>query len=404
MSWTSTTRWLAELGLTQTNEADRQGILVANLAAAVIAVSSVAFAVIYALHQQPSLRILVVCNVLLAAAAMMTPLLHRFGKITSALWEFTICAVALSIVSVQIGGNSGALFNLLGVTPVAFAILGLQHWKLVASLGLLSAIIIVVGVAVFPDPRPGVYHDESFLLLITTSTIFTVTLLMFATMHYALSLAREAQMRLSNLMLSIMPAEIVEKLHSDDHAATVKKFDMATVLLIDIIQFVRLSNEIGPERTVALLDEFFSALDAASARFGVEKIKTIGDAYLAAAGVPSAHPNGVEAAAAFGFTAFDIADHVGRTHGVALGLRIGMASGAVTAGVLGRTRYAYDIWGAPVNLAARLEAIGEAGCIVTTREVKTALEGKFAFEEGELADIKGFGNTETWRMVQRRER
>ncbi len=401
MSWTSTTRWLAELGLTQTREADRQGIMVANLAAAVIAVSSIGFAILYALYQEPSLKKLVICNVLLAATATMTPLLHRFGKIASALWEFAICAVALSVISAHIGGRSGVLFNLLGVTPVAFAILGLEHWRLVACLGLASAVIIVVGIAAFPEPQAGVYHDESFLLLINTSTMLTVTLLMFATMHYALSLAREAQTRLSNLMLSIMPAEIVEKLHSDDHAATVKKFDMATVLLIDIVQFVRLSNEIGPERTVQLLDAFFSALDAASARFGVEKIKTIGDAYLAAAGVPSAHPNGVEAAASFGFTAFEIAGHVGRAHGVALELRIGMASGAVTAGVLGRTRYAYDIWGAPVNLAARLEAIGQAGCIITTGQIKAMLEEKYSFEAGERANIKGFGETETWRMTRR---
>ncbi|OCP17638.1 MULTISPECIES: adenylate/guanylate cyclase domain-containing protein [unclassified Ensifer] len=394
---------MAELGLTEAREADRQGILVANLAAAVIAVSSSGFAVIYALFQQPSLQGLVVCNVLLATAATITPLFHRFGKRASALWEFTICAVALTVVSAHLGRDSGVLFNLLGVTPVAFAILNLDHWRMVASLGLLTAIVIIVGGIAFPMPLPGIYADESFLQLVNASAILTVTLLMFATMHYALTLARDAQMRLSNLMLSIMPAEIVEQLRRDDHAATIKKFDTAAVLLIDIVQFVRLSNELGPERTVALLDDFFSQLDAASARFGVEKIKTIGDAYLAAAGVPSAHPNSVEAAAGFGFLAFEIAENVGRTHGVVLHLRIGMASGSVTAGVLGRTRYAYDIWGAPVNLAARLDAIGHAGCIVTTRDVKAALDGKFAFEAGEITNIKGFGDTETWRMsLQRR--
>jgi len=161
------------------------------------------------------------------------------------------------------------------------------------------------------------------------------------------------------------------------------------VLLIDIVEFVRLSNELGPERTVALLDDVFTRLDAASARFGVGKIKTIGDAYLASAGVPSPHPNGEEAAADFGFHALHIAEHVGRMHGVVLRLRMGMASGSVTAGVLGRTRYAYDIWGAPVNMAARLEALGDPGCILTTRDVKAVLDGKFAFEAGEVIDIKG---------------
>ncbi len=174
------------------------------------------------------------------------------------------------------------------------------------------------------------------------------------------------------------------------------------MLLIDIVEFVRLSNELGPERTVALLDDVFTRLDAASARFGVEKIKTIGDAYLAAAGVPSPHPNGEEAAADFGFHALHIAEHVGRMHGVVLRLRMGMASGSVTAGVLGRTRYAYDIWGAPVNMAARLEALGDPGCILTTRDVKAVLDGKFAFEAGEVIDIKGFRDTETWRMSEAR--
>ncbi|WP_113553642.1 adenylate/guanylate cyclase domain-containing protein [Hyphomicrobiales bacterium] len=316
MSWTSAVRSLLELGAANVAEGDREGILVANVAACVIVVTTTSFALIYALYGEPSLIPLVYANLALAVAAAMTPLFHRFGRVASGLWEFGICVVVLVWIASYVGRDSGVLLTLLGVTPVAFAILGFQNIALVTVLSAMAAITVIAASIAFPQARSGVYDDTRFLQLLHSSSIITLTLMCFATI-----------------------------------------------------------------------------LAAAT---GVEKIKTIGDAYLAVAGVPARHPTPEKAAAVFGFGAIAAAREIGERHGVVLKLRAGMASGSVTAGVLGRAKYAYDIWGAPVNLAARLEAIGKPGCITTTAEIRQRLGESFLFICSGREDIKGFGPTEIW--------
>ncbi|WP_425984853.1 adenylate/guanylate cyclase domain-containing protein [Ensifer sp. R-19] len=398
MSWTSAVRGLLEVGASNAAEDDREGILVANVAACVIVVTTTGFALIYALHGEPSLVPLVYANLALAAAAALTPLFHRFGRVASGLWEFGICVVILVWIASYVGRDSGVLLTLLGATPVAFAILGFQNVALVAVLSATATITVIAASIAFPEARSGVYDASGFLQLIYSSSIVTLTLMCFATIYYAFHLAREAQGRLARLMASIMPDEIVARLLRNERETIINEFEHATVVLTDIVQFVSLSNSLGPERTVSLLNELFSEFDRLAAAVGVEKIKTIGDAYLAVAGVPARHPAPEKAAAAFGFRAIAAAREIGERYDVVLRLRAGMASGSVTAGVLGRTKYAYDVWGAPVNLAARLEAIGKPGCITTTAEIRRRLNEHFQFECSGHEDIKGFGLTEIWTM------
>lgn len=388
----------AQLGASNAAEGDREGILVANVAACVIVVTTTTFALIYALYGEPSLIPLVYANLALAAAAALTPLFHRFGRVASGLWEFGICVVILVWIASYVGRDSGVLLTLLGVTPVAFAILGFENIALVTVLSAMATITVIAASIAFPEARSGVYDANGFLQLLYSSSIVTLTLLCFATIYYAFHLAREAQGRLARLMASIMPDEIVARLLRNERETIIDEFEHATVVLTDIVQFVSLSNSLGPERTVSLLNELFSAFDRLAANVGVEKIKTIGDAYLAVAGVPRRHPAPEKAAAAFGFGAIAAAREIGERHGVVVTLRAGMASGSVTAGVLGRTKYAYDVWGAPVNLAARLEAIGKPGRITTTAEVRQRLSDHFQFVRCGPEDIKGFGPIEIWTM------
>ncbi|NRQ15398.1 adenylate/guanylate cyclase domain-containing protein [Ensifer sesbaniae] len=398
MSWTKAVRSLLELGASNAAEGDREGILVANVAACVIVVTTTTFALIYALYGEPSLVPLVYANLALAAAAALTPFFHRFGRIASGLWEFGICIVILVWIASYVGRDSGVLLTLLGVTPVAFAILGFENIALVAVLSAAATITVIAASIAFPEARSGVYDANGFLQLLYSSSIVTLTLLSFATIYYAFHLAREAQGRLARLMASIMPDEIVARLLRNERETIIDEFEHATVVLTDIVQFVNLSNGLGPERTVSLLNELFGAFDRLAANLGVEKIKTIGDAYLAVAGVPRRHPAPEKAAAAFGFGAIAAAREIGERYGVVVTLRAGMASGSVTAGVLGRTKYAYDVWGAPVNLAARLEAVGKPDCITTTAEVRQRLNGHFQFVCSGHEDIKGFGPIEIWTM------
>lgn len=344
VSWLGTIIWLSNLGVARCRRVDRQGIAVANVTAFIIAGAALSFAFIYTLTGERSLLPLIIVNLLLALAALATPFFHRFGREASTVWEFAISAAALTWITSLLGKDSGVMLNLIVVTPIAFAILGREHAALVAVLSTLAAILIILSGIVFPEPKPGIYSDTRFLQLVYSSAIVTAILGSFAVTYYAFSLARNAQNRLEGLMRSIMPDEIVDRLFENEEGI-IENYERATVLLADIVTFVTISNEIGSKRTVAMLDDLFTRLDAFTTTVGVEKIKTIGDAYLAVAGVPRevADPEG--AMTAFGFGAINIAREVGERHGVELKLRVGMASGPLTAGVLGRSKYAFDIWG-----------------------------------------------------------
>lgn len=395
MSWTIT--WLANLGVAGCSRVDRQGIAVANVAACFIALAAIAFALMYMFIGEKSLVPLIVVNLTLALGALVTPFFHRFGRAASTVWIFAISAVALTWITSLLGKDSGVMINFIGVTPIAFAILGREHAALVAVLSSLAAILIIVSGVLFPEPKPGIYSETSFQQLVYSSAIVTAISISFAVVYYAFSLAKEAKNKLEGLMRSIMPDDIVDRL-SDNEEGIIETYETATVLIADIVKFVTISNKIGSKRTVAMLDDLFTTLDAFTETVGVEKIKTIGDAYLAVAGVPREMPNPERAMTDFGLGAIDIARQVGERHGVDLKLRVGMASGSLIAGVLGRSKYAFDIWGAPVNLAARLEAIGQPGYILTTEQTKDALINEYSCERLGSEEIPGFGAVKVWRI------
>jgi len=194
--------------------------------------------------------------------------------------------------------------------------------------------------------------------------------------------------RSDQLLLNVLPAEIAEELKREGKSASTA-FESATVLFADLVGFTALSRTIDAERLVALLNDLFSRFDDLAAKHGVEKIKTIGDAYMAVVGVPSPRDDHARAMADL---ALDMqrahADFVAE-HKLDLGLRIGLHSGPVIAGVIGKTKFAYDLWGDTVNIASRMESQGVPGKIQLSRSAREALpEGYAVRPRGRIA-VKG---------------
>jgi adenylate cyclase len=181
------------------------------------------------------------------------------------------------------------------------------------------------------------------------------------------------------LLSSILPESIADRMGRGEVNIADHHPDV-TVLLADLVGFTTLSAHIGPDRVVELLNEIFSAFDLLVEKWGLEKIKTIGDAYMVAGGIPFARPDHTEAIAEL---ALDLRDEVAqrnREYHTSIQLRIGIATGPVVAGVIGRKKFAYDLWGETVNTACRLEAAGQAGGILVTQETYERLKGKYRFE------------------------
>jgi len=228
-------------------------------------------------------------------------------------------------------------------------------------------------------------------------------LALFATQRgEALAALRLEQDKAENLLLNILPRSIADRLKADT-ATIADQIDAASILFADVVDFIPLSERLQPAEVVGMLDRLFTHFDLLAERHGLEKIKTIGDCYMVAAGVPTPRPDHARAMA---LMALDIRDALRSKDSVGqlgLELRIGINSGPVVAGVIGRKRFLYDLWGDAVNMASRMESHGTRGQIQVTRATYELLRDEFELEPRGTVAIKGKGDVETWYLVGRRD-
>jgi class 3 adenylate cyclase len=197
------------------------------------------------------------------------------------------------------------------------------------------------------------------------------------------------------LLLNVLPAPIADRLKGGEEVI-VDRFDAVTVLFADIVGFTKLSSTTSPEKLVTMLDELFSVFDRLAEQHGLEKIKTIGDAYMVVAGIP--HPV-ADHALAIAHMAMDMLaaiDAYSKKHETDLAIRIGAHTGPVVAGVIGKKKFIYDLWGDTVNTASRMESHGVAGRVHITAATAELIKATFELEARGPIDIKGKGVMETF--------
>jgi adenylate cyclase len=189
------------------------------------------------------------------------------------------------------------------------------------------------------------------------------------------------------LLLNILPKAIAERLKAG-HRTIVDSFIDSTVLFADIVGFTRIASRQSPQRTVQLLNELFSSFDRIAETFEVEKIKTIGDAYMMVSGIPVIRADHAESCAAAAFELLEAVRSFNRRHQLDWAVRIGLNSGPVVAGIIGTKKFAYDLWGDTVNIASRMESHGQPGQIQVSEVTKKLLEGRYDFQPMGLIEIK----------------
>jgi adenylate cyclase len=237
---------------------------------------------------------------------------------------------------------------------------------------------------------------------VRTFDVLNIVAVSFVAMLLLVTFARgrdTAQARVEALLLNVLPAEIAQRLQSDPNSIA-DHFDDASILFADVVDFTPLASQLDARQVVGLLDRLFTSFDELVDRYGVEKIKTIGDCYMVAAGVPTQRPDHAHALARLALEMRECANQFLPEHdGHNLRLRIGISSGPVVAGVIGRRRFLYDLWGDTVNMASRMESHGTADEIQITRSTRELLDDDFVTEPIGLVDVKGKGEVETWRLV-----
>jgi class 3 adenylate cyclase len=200
------------------------------------------------------------------------------------------------------------------------------------------------------------------------------------------------------LLLNVLPAPIAERL-KQSNGVIVDRFEAVTVLFADLVGFTALSQRTTPELLVGMLDELFSVFDRLAEELGLEKIKTIGDAYMVVAGIPEPRPDHAQAIARMGLAMqAELRDYAAR-HATDLTIRVGIHTGSVVAGVIGRKKFIYDLWGDTVNTASRMESHGLPGRVHVSEVTYQCLRDDFTFEARGVIDIKGKGPMATYLLV-----
>ncbi|MDP8957292.1 MAG: adenylate/guanylate cyclase domain-containing protein [Actinomycetota bacterium] len=231
------------------------------------------------------------------------------------------------------------------------------------------------------------------LNIVVVSSVAMLLLVTFARGREA------AQARVEALLLNVLPADVAQRLQSDPNSIA-DAFDEASILFADVVDFTPLASRLDAREVVGLLDRLFTSFDELVDRYGVEKIKTIGDCYMVAAGVPKQRRDHAHALARLALEMREGAKHfLAGPDGQNLQLRIGISSGPVVAGVIGRRRFLYDLWGDTVNMASRMEEHGTPDEIQITRSTWELVDDDFLTESIGLVDVKGKGKTEVWRLV-----
>jgi class 3 adenylate cyclase len=247
-----------------------------------------------------------------------------------------------------------------------------------------------------PAPIPDGVRVAFFVLNVSGVSVTAYLLL-----QYAVRARDEAYARSEGLLLNVLPRQIAERLKRNP-GVIADAYDDVTVLFADVVDFTPFAERTRPERVVGVLNEIFSEFDALAERHGLEKIKTIGDAYMVAAGLPSPRADHTEAMAEMPLDMRDAFTNLCRPLDVDLALRIGVDSGPVVAGVIGRRKFTYDLWGDTVNSASRMESHGVPGQIQVSEPVYRRLCDRYDFEPRGDIEIKGKGRRPAYLLVGRK--
>lgn len=293
-------------------------------------------------------------------------------------------------VHVRLGGyaySGGSLFFGITVASAAALLLGRRAAMLVVA-GF-SGAAVVLGFLESSLRASRVPPDPTLTSLLFVVVLVTNLTVVPPVLVYLLGKVRSERERAEGLLLNMLPADVASELKRTG-STTPRRYDSISVMFADIVGFTPIASEMRPVDVVENLNVVFTRFDELAEKYRVEKIRTIGDSYMAAAGVPVARPDHAHALAAM---ALEMLDYARQSP---FSFRIGINSGPVVAGIIGSRKFQYDVWGDTVNTAARMESHGVTGRIQITGATNELLRGEFRTTPRGPIEVKGKGTLDTW--------
>lgn len=359
---------------------------------------SALYAITYAVADLHKYRWFVGLNVALVMMGASVPFLHRFHEVAGGVVIAISELAALFAFTSMLGRESGIHLNLIVGAAAPFVIFGLARPALILLVVVASLLLHIAAWFLFPSEAASIAADQDLLRQLYVSSAVTTFAVIAALVWYAFALVEQSEAATESLLRNVLPQHVADRLLAQPDSSIAEGASDVCVLFADLVGFVEIAAEMGPARCVAMLNELVSAFDDLAARHGVEKIKTIGDCYMAITGLPLAAPDDGDRMARFAGALPRVAAAVGGRFDVTLRLRVGIAAGPVTAGVIGRTKFSYDVWGDTVNLASRLEEIAAPGAVIVSARFR-ALSPSSAFDAAGIVYVSGFGEQEAWRLL-----
>jgi adenylate cyclase len=394
--WAKAFSQLIEFGTEGYPKKAKRRLLIVNVAAYLIVLASLNYAVLYSVTDFHKYHLIVYANIFLLLLASLVPFAHRYSDILGGvIVAFSEIVMLFYLISV-LGRDSGIQLNYIIAAAVPFLIFDLSRIKLILAIVLSALVFHIAAWFLFPADVVELVAEPFLLANLYVTSALTAFSIVAVVAFYAMTLVRRAEAQTDALLRNVLPESVADRLMTEPDRAIADSFKEATVLFADLVGFTPLSKGLGAEQTVKLLNDIFTEFDQLALKYELEKIKTIGDAYMVAAGIPEPTADHERKMAHFALDLLAKIKEISRVHGADLNLRIGIEPGPVTAGVIGRRKFSYDVWGDTVNLASRMESHGVVGKIHVTAVYKARLDRSFKFEQRGVIQVKGVGAVETW--------
>jgi class 3 adenylate cyclase len=399
-------RWverLADLGITSTDPQVRRRQRLANIFAYGSAFCVGSQLIVIALQEFAGLLILHVILAMIVIAQLSIPRLHRYGPNMGGHMLAAINLSGVFLINWCYGRDSQVYVYCTLAGGASIFIFGIEHWRSYAAW--LAVAVADMLVSMRFAPREGLFLPENHALreFIAAHVLFNTLVVMAFMVFFAMATLRQAEIglqaqyvRSAALMNTVFPPSIVARLTSGREERIADRIEGLTVLFADLVEFTEAAHDLPPEEIIGYLDAMVRCFDRLCVEHGVEKIKTIGDRYMAAGGLTGDPRGQAIATAELALAILRSQADLPALGGKHLGLRIGLHTGSATAGIIGDTRFTYDVWGDAVNMASRMESHGLPGRIQVSDAFRSIVQDAFCFDERGIIEIRGIGATRTW--------
>ncbi len=338
----------------------------------------------------------------------LTVYFNAIGKLLFARIYVTVLSIAyISFLVILQGTETKAQLFLLAEGFVIFFIFPRQerNWKIgFAAFTFLAYSSLEI---FYNHVQPIIPTDPSTIEARKTVMDILFGILLFTLAVYINSIFQKSELatqleqeKSERLLLNILPASVIKKLRENSDSIA-ERFENCTVLFSDIVGFSELSRKMTADSIVKLLNNIFSSFDDLVEKYGLEKIKTIGDAYMVVGGLPEPDENHAEKVANFALDMLEVVKDYSKKNNVNLELRIGINSGNAVAGVIGKKKFIYDLWGDSVNTASRMESHGLPGKIQISNSTYFLIKDKFQFSDRGSVEVKGIGKIQSYLLLEK---